>query len=128
MEASFSFTGHLHNGDPLTAKTVQDPPGRPRQWNPPTDWLSSAIDALTGEGYANQGDWSLARSLFRFERYNGFGYHAKNIPSPYLWSFSNHYTKGKFVGDHRYDPEAVSKQCGAATMLRALVDRNEVRF
>ena len=29
MEASQKFNGHLHNGDPLTARTVQVPKGRP---------------------------------------------------------------------------------------------------
>jgi lysozyme family protein len=29
MEASLDFTKHLHNGDPLTSKTVQVPVARP---------------------------------------------------------------------------------------------------
>ena len=29
MEASLDFTKHLHNGDPLTRRTVQVPKGRP---------------------------------------------------------------------------------------------------
>lgn len=126
MEASFSFTGHLHNGDPLARQTVQVPKGRPKPWNPPSDWVTSAVDAITFQGHANQADWSLARTLFRFEAYNGFGYHSKGINSPYLWCFSNHYTKGKFVADHRFDPNAVSKQCGTAVMLRALIDGGHV--
>ena len=28
MESGFNFKGHLHNGDPLTARTVQVPKGR----------------------------------------------------------------------------------------------------
>lgn len=121
LEASFSFQGHLHNGDPLTARTVNVPAGRPPRWNPPNDWLSSAIDAITFEGYAGQTDWTLARALYRFEGFNGYAYHSKGINSPYLWSFSNQYTKGKFVRDHVYDANAVSAQCGAAVMLKALV-------
>jgi len=128
MEAAFSFSGHLHNGDPLSAKTVQVPRNRPPTWNPPSDWLSSAIDAITFQGHAHQQDWSLARTLYRFEGYNGYGYYAKGIASPYLWSFSNHYTKGKFVRDHQYDANFVSKQCGAAVMLRALIDANLVEL
>jgi lysozyme family protein len=126
MEASFSFNGHLHNGDPLSARTVQVPSAHPVQWNPPSDWKSSAIDALTLKAYDNQTDWTLARCLDRFERYNGFGYYTKGIPSPYLWSFTNHYEKGKFIADRRYDPNAVSKQCGSVAMLRALVDLGDV--
>lgn len=102
------------------------PKGRPLVWNPPNDWLTSAIDALSLKRDAHPGDWSLARTLYRFEGYNGFGYYAKGIHSPYLWSFTNHYSRGKFVRDHRYDPNFVSKQCGAATMLLALVKAGEV--
>jgi endonuclease G len=120
LEGSFNFKGHLHNGDPLSARTVQVPKGRPKKWNPPNDWETSAIDALTMKGFAEQDDWSVARSLYRFESYNGWGYRSREIKSPYLWSFSNHHSKGKFVKDGIYDPNAISKQCGAAVMLKAL--------
>ncbi|HEY0026292.1 MAG TPA: hypothetical protein VGC35_00300 [Allosphingosinicella sp.] len=122
MEASFNFASHLHNGDPLDKRTVQVPKGRPPIWNPPTDWLSSAADALEYEGFTGQTDWSVARALYRWETYNGFGYRKSGIgiPSPYLWSFSNHYSKGKYVADGKYDPNAISRQCGTAVMLKAL--------
>lgn len=120
LEGSFNFKGHLHNGDPLTARTAQVPKGRPKKWNPPSDWESSAVDALTMKGYASQTDWSLERALYRFESYNGWGYRGIDIGSPYLWSFSKHYTKGKYVKDGKYDPSAISKQCGATVMLKAL--------
>jgi hypothetical protein len=62
--------------------------------------------------------------LYKLEGYNGYGYHRPdiNINSPYLWSFSNHYTKGKFIRDKEYSPTAVSKQCGAAILLRRLTE------
>jgi lysozyme family protein len=128
MEASFNFQGHLHNGDPLSARTVNVPAGRPPQWNPPSDWLSSAIDALTFEGYAGAADWSAEHALYRWEAYNGWGYRRLNVNTPYLWSFSSLYTAGKFVADHKYDPHAVSKQCGAAVMLKALQNGGDVTF
>ena len=123
LEASFRFTGHLHNGDPLAARTVNVPAGRPPVWNPPNDWDSSAIDALEFEKFTGLSDWSLPRMLYRWERYNGFGSRRQKINTPYLWSFSNHYAKGKYVRDHVWNPDAVSKQCGAAVMLRALIDQ-----
>jgi lysozyme family protein len=121
MEASFNFDAHLHNGDPLDKKTVHVPAGRPLVWLPPTDWPSSAEDALTIEGFANQTDWSLARTLYRMEAYNGFGSRRKGINTPYLWAFSNHYTKGKYVSDGKWNPDYVSTQCGGAVMLKALI-------
>lgn len=128
MEASFNFQGHLHNGDPLTKRTVQVPKNRPPQWGPPNDWLASAIDALEYEKFVGLSDWSIARVLYRWETYNGWGYRSKALNTPYLWSFSNHHTKGKFVRDGVFDPNAVSKQCGAAVMLKALQNAGDVTF
>jgi lysozyme family protein len=123
LEASQNFHTHLHNGDPLTAKTVHVPAGRP-PGNPPFTWVQSARDALTFDGLADVGGWSIARALFRFEAFNGFGYRKAtiDIPTPYLWSFSQHYTRGKFAADGVYDPKLVSQQCGAAVLLRTMVD------
>jgi lysozyme family protein len=126
MEASFDFRTHLHNGDPLKARTVQVPSGRPPVWNPPNDWVSSAVDAMTFDHFADQQDWSLARTLYNWEGYNGWRSRAMGINTPYLWSFSNHYSKGKFVADNVWDANAESKQCGAAVMLKALVEQGLV--
>lgn len=120
LEASFSFQTHLHNGDSLKHRTVNEPKGRPKKGNPPFTWEESAEDALTMKGYEQQSDWSLPRMLYRFERYNGFGYRPRYNPTPYLWSYSTHYVKGKYTSDGHYDPDAVSKQCGAAVSLKDL--------
>ncbi len=121
LEASFNFRAHLHNGDfPLSRRTHQVPSGRPSAWLPPSDWESSAADALRLMGFTGQNDWSLPRCLYRLEAYNGFGYRRAGRASPYLWSFSTLYTRGKFVADGKFDPNARSKQCGAAVMLKLL--------
>jgi lysozyme family protein len=122
LEAGFRFVTHLHNGDPLAQRTVHVPRGQPVVWNPPSDWESSAEDAL--KAYANQQDWSLEHLLYRWEGYNGWGYHGR-INSPYLWSFSNQYTAGKYVKDGVFDAHFVSSQCGTAVMLKVLMERGE---
>lgn len=122
MEASFDLTSHLHNGDSLKAKTVHVPKGRPVPWLPPSDWGSSAADAMRYDKLDEKSDWDLATMLYRFEAYNGFGTRSRGINTPYLWSYSNHYTKGKYVADGVWDANAVSKQCGAAVMLKALIE------
>ncbi len=123
MECNSKFTTHLHNGDPLTARTVREPIGYPKTGTPPFTWEASAIDALKLKSLDKWTDWSLPAILFQFERYNGFGYGLKGIRSPYLWSYSNHYTKGKYVADGVYDDKAVSKQCGAAVLLRRMSEK-----
>jgi lysozyme family protein len=127
LEASQNFHTHLHNGDPLTQRTVHVPAGRP-PGDPPFTWVQSARDALTFDGLADVGGWSISRALFRFEAFNGFGYRKSTIaiPTPYLWSFSQHYTRGKFAADGVYDPKLVSQQCGAAVLLRTMVDEGVV--
>jgi len=97
------------------------PAGRPAAGSPPFTWRQSAMDALTMKGFHDVSDWSMPHMLYFLEKYNGFGYRMRRVPSPYLWSFSNLYEKGKFVQDGRFDPEAVSKQCGAALMLKAVI-------
>lgn len=123
MECSLNFTKHLHNGDPLSARTVQVPAGRPRTGNPPFTWEVSAKDALTYDNINTWGNWTISGILYKLEGYNGFGYYYHQINSPYLWSFSNHYSKGKYVADGHYDPNAVSGQIGAAVLLRRMLER-----
>lgn len=120
LECSFRFDEHLHNGDPLSGRTVRVPAGHPRSGQAPFTWEDSAADALKLKRYHLQRDWSDAAMLYRFETYNGWGYFYRNLNSPYLWSFSQHYSRGKFVRDGVYDPNAVSRQCGAAVMLKSL--------
>lgn len=130
MEGSQDFTRHLHNGDPLEARTVQVPAGRPKKGNPPFRWEESASDALTLRGLGPQTDWSLAGTLYQLEGYNGWGYrrYHPHVLSPYLWSYSNHYTSGKYVADGRWSDTAVSKQCGAAVVLRRMVEQGCIEF
>jgi lysozyme family protein len=122
LEAGGDFTKHLHNGDPLNGRTVRVPAGRPTTGKPPFTWEDSAADAikLKLKGWT---DWSIPGTLYVLERYNGWGYRNHGRANPYLWSFSSNYTKGKYVQDGVFDPNAVSAQCGAAVMLRRLAER-----
>lgn len=128
LEGSLNFKTHLHNGDPLTAKTVHVPKGRP-PGTPPFAWEQSAIDALQFDGMMTVTKWNLAVILFKLEGFNGFGYRTKHpeVLTPYLWSFTNHYQKGKFTSDGKFDTNAVSKQCGAAAILKSLVSAGTVQ-
>ena len=130
MESSLNFTKHLHNGDPLTKRTVQVPAGRPPTGSPPFTWEESAKDSLGLKKLFDWTDWTIPGILFKLEQYNGFSYRLNHphVKSPYLWSFSNHYTRGKFVADHVFSETAVSKQCGAAVILRRLAEKQSIKF
>lgn len=55
------------------------------------------------------------------EKWNGFAYRKYNYgPTPYLWSGTNFYVKGKYVADGKYDPNAVSKQVGFVPLYMEL--------
>lgn len=119
------FNYHLHCGDPLTGRTTHVPKGRPKHEpangpGKPYTWEESALDALRYMGYDKVGDWSIENTLNLFEKFNGMGYKKRGLNSPYLWSYTNHYTKGKFVMDGKYDPNAVSKQPGTAAIMKGL--------
>ncbi|MEO8256142.1 MAG: hypothetical protein ABI868_02240 [Acidobacteriota bacterium] len=130
LEASGNFNCHLHNGDPLTARTVQEPPNRPVSGSPPFTWEASATDALRMKKLDQIADWSVPRMLYQLEAYNGFGYRLRHpeVLTPYLWSYSGHYTKGKYVTDGTFSATAVSKQCGAAVLLRRLAELGAIAF
>jgi lysozyme family protein len=130
LESSFSFEGHLHNGDSLSKRTWQVPAGRPLRGTPPFTWEHSAADALSMKQWVldELGDLDTpAECLYFLENYNGWGYWTgagrNTTPpnrSPYLWSDTNHYVRGKYVADGRFDRNAVSAQVGAAAILKAL--------
>ena len=128
-EAGGSFSGVLHNGEKIIGtgrKTKLVPSGR----GPFATWEEAAVDALAIKGLTKGVDWNVGRFWYECERFNGFGYRNKGVPSPYLWSHTNHYKDfagdkgpggGKYVADHVYDPNVHDKQLGAAAVLIALM-------
>ncbi len=130
MECSLRFDQHLHNGDKLSERTVRIPAGRPASGFPPFTWEASAKDALACDDIDKVTDWSLPNVLYLWHRYNGVTneYSRRGIPTPYLWSGSQFYKKGKYVADRKFDPEAVSKQVGAAVLLWMLVQLKAVEI
>lgn len=123
LEGGGSFKTYLGNGQPLNQVTTMVPPGR----GPWKSWEAGAKDALKLHGLEKlkPGEWTIARALYEAERWNGFGYYGKGN-SPYLWSFTDEYTKGKWRESPGkkswYDPNMVSQQVGFATALKALID------
>ena len=73
LEAGGDFNRHLHNGDPLTARTVHVPAGRPRSGNPPFTWEESAVDALEYDGLTQVTDWSAEHLAYLFEALQRLG-------------------------------------------------------
>lgn len=123
MESGAKFNTYLGNGQSLAHVTTIEPIGR----GPFKTFEAGALDALRHEGVDKIKSWDIPRALYMWESFNGFGYVSHGINSPYVWSYTNLYTRGKFVADHDYDPNAVSTQCGAAAILLALISLGAVK-
>jgi lysozyme family protein len=139
MECSQRFDQHLHNGDPLKARTVNVPANRPAKF--PCTWEESAIDAFEFDRFDRWSDWSIAGTLYKMEAFNGFGSRNHGVHTPYLWggSFEDTngngkldagekpiYVGGKYIRDHVWDSKAISQQIGAAVVLRYMATRGLV--
>ncbi|MDX1919415.1 MAG: hypothetical protein SFU25_01615 [Candidatus Caenarcaniphilales bacterium] len=128
MESDCHFGTHLHNGDPLSSRTTHVPKGRPKA-DPKNGsvytWSESAIDAFIYQaGVRNVAlsfiRWNVEGALGWLEAWNGYGYRKRNINSPYLWGKTNHYQKGLFTSDGKFNPEVRTKQIGCVPILKRL--------
>lgn len=117
-ECSQDWTRSLAQGDPWNKISVHVPSGR----GPFKSWEDAAIDALDNcAPYAGRNkDWSIGALLSKLEEYNGLGYAARGVPSPYLWAGTNQYRSGKYVRDGAYDPSVIDAQPGCAGLLMAM--------
>jgi lysozyme family protein len=121
-ESSQNWMDSLAQGDPWNQVSTHVPKGR----GPFKSWEDAAIDALVNcpPFLARHKDWSLGTTLTALESYNGIGYAARGVPSPYLWSGTDQYVSGKFVSDGVYDPHRVDQQIGCAALLMSMMALN----
>lgn len=118
-ESGRDFGGVLHNGERIIGtgrKTKLVPAGR----GPFDSWDAAAADALRYKGLDDIGDWSLERCLYEFERYNGFGYVARGVNSPYVWAGTSLQQRGKYVADGAFDASHWDTQLGCAAILKSI--------
>jgi lysozyme family protein/peptidoglycan hydrolase-like protein with peptidoglycan-binding domain len=125
-ESHYNLKTYLGNGQPLGMVTTIEPRGR-GPFTGPTAFVDGAVDALNHERFPGASDWSIARTLFRLEGFNGFGYHGKGVNSPYLYGGSTVYgppeaRAGKYIRDHVFDGSFVDPQLGTATILKSLME------
>jgi lysozyme family protein len=124
-ESSCRTNRHVHNGDKLTARTVNVPRGRlPAPAAPPFGFVDSAYDALCVlKGLHKVEDWSsVGRQAYEAERYNGWGYRNRGLRSPYLWGGTNHQQPGKYVRDGVFDRGTLDEQPGVMPMIQRVLE------
>lgn len=118
-ESNNNFAGVLHNGEHIIGtgrKTRLVPAGR----GPFATWSEAAVDALKLKGLHQIKSWPIERIGYETERFNGFGYIARKVNSPYVWAGSNHYTSGKYIADGVFSMGHVDTQLGCLPVLAAL--------
>lgn len=113
-----TWLGNISNGQRWNRKTTIVPIGR----GPFSDWQSAGLDALArcAPYAARWTDWSAGGALTLLEQYNGLGYAARGVASPYIWSGTDQYRAGKYIRDHVYDPNTIDVQLGCAGLILAM--------
>jgi lysozyme family protein len=119
-ESSQDWSRSLAQGDRWDWESTHVPAGR----GPFRSWEDAAFDALVNcaPKASRNTDWSIGGLLTLLEQYNGLGYSKRGLPSPYIWSGTDQYVKGKYVADGVFDKEAVDKQLGCAGLILAIRD------
>jgi len=107
----------MFNGERWNRRTTLVPKGL-GPWNSAEDAMHAAIEYKQIPSEFDE----MAEALQFIEGWNGWGYMNKGVPSPYVWSGSNHYISGKYVADGQYDPAVVDRQLGAGVLYLALKD------
>ncbi len=121
-ESSGNFNTYLHQGDPLGKPPVHWPTNIPTFHK----WEDAAVHALKQKGSIKkdlgmtEGTTDLASMATFAEYYNGLGYHNRGRVSPYVYSGTTEYTKGKYVADGKFDPNTVDAQLGVVAMVSAV--------
>ena len=121
-ESGCNFTTYLHNGQPLGQKTTIVPKDVLYY-----DFTEAAIDAINSsqesKGIHLTQNSDIVMMMTFAELYNGTGYTKyHNMASPYVFSGTNVYEKGKYTGDGSFDSEVVDKQPGVYILVMSVLD------
>lgn len=124
MEGALKFDTVLHNGESLEDVHKHGTRLVPRGLGKGLDWIweDAAVDALAQKKRLQPDNWSNINTLYYIERYNGMGYrlYHSDVNTPYLWSNTNHYIRGKYIADGKWSSTTISKQCGCVPVLMQL--------
>jgi lysozyme family protein len=128
-EGSGRFDTMMSNGSPLGKKSTIVPYDGPY-----STWEDSAVAMLNDPSRQklrktvglDKSPTDLVALASIAETWNGSGYFNKGLPSPYTFSGTDVYTKGKYVKDRVFDPDVVDQQIGIVPMLVRLMGNPSV--
>jgi lysozyme family protein len=118
LEASSNFNLNPAQGWPLHQKSRDVPYNGPFD-----DWTTAQVAAYKIDGLDKVGaaNWSWEQSCYEEESFNGFGYRAHGVHSPYLWAGTSIYTRSKYDADGDWDPNAIDEQLGVIPVMFRIV-------
>ena len=118
------FNRNPGQGDPLTHPSTHVPKGRPPSDHWPVTWDEAALDAFTvcDRLNANSAPWSLPYACWKWEYYNGGGYRAHGLRTPYVVGGTNLQQPGKYVGDSEWDPRHMDEQLGCLPIAMRMIE------
>ena len=97
----------------------------PRGRGPFKSWKESAIDAWTfcdELAKLSIPKWTLTYACWKWEGYNGFGYRARGLRSPYVLGGTNLQQNGKVVADGKFDSAHMDGQLGALPVALRMIE------
>ena len=123
-ESTGDFTTYLHQGDKLGRKARHVPRNIPVF----SVWEDAAVHALTMSDKAAvrddlgmKSDTRDAAAMATYaEFYNGLGYDGRNTASPYVYSGTDNYSRGKYFSDGHYSKSYQDQQLGVLAMVDAI--------
>jgi lysozyme family protein len=119
-ESSGNFGTYLHQGDKLGKPAVHVPEDIPlfHTWEPAAEHALKMKSSLKTNLNLTENTTDLAALATYAEYYNGLGYYNRGKPSPYVWSGTDQYNRGKYTSDGNYSRLVKDKQLGVIAMVR----------
>lgn len=120
-ENGCDFTKSPAQGDPWNRVSTHVPRGR----GPFKSWKDAAIDAWTVCDELvklSVPKWTMAYACWKLEGYNGFGYRARGLRTPYVLGGTNLQQPGKFIADGQFDRVHMDGQLGALPIALRMIE------
>lgn len=115
------FTKSPAQGDPWNRVSTHVPRGI----GPFKSWEESAIYSWTVCDRLNVlsvPEWTLPYFCFKMEGYNGTGYRAHGLRTPYVVGGTNLQQPGKYTSDGSFDPNHMDAQLGALPVAMRMIE------
>lgn len=119
-EDGCDFSKSPAQGDPWNRVSTHVPRGI----GPFSSWEESAIYSWTeADNLAhNSVPWSLPYASYKWEYYNGGGYRARGLRTPYVVGGSNLQQPGKYTSDGGFDGRHWDTQLGTLVVAMMMID------